>query len=75
MIVDIDMQDHLDARDPQRRAIKSAPCLVFRLRWYPFPGIYLRFNEQLLAEDKQYIILMQEIPVVEGLAKKGLCFL
>ncbi len=36
----------------------------------PFPGIYLRFNENL-ANDRQYMILMQEIPIADGLLRAG----
>ncbi len=35
----------------------------------PFPGVHLRFNENL--KEGEYAILMQEIPVANGLLKPG----
>lgn len=38
----------------------------------PFPGIHLRFNDQL--SDEQYTILLQEIPIAEGHLPKNRLF-
>lgn len=72
LLIDVDasMQDHVDSQSLNEELLKVRRALYLDLG-VPFPGIYLRFNEQLLASDKQYVVLMQEIPVVEGLLRPG----
>ena len=72
LLIDMDasMQRHIDSQQLNEELLKVRRALYLDLG-VPFPGIYLRFSEQLTVGDKQYIILMQEIPVVEGILKPG----
>ena len=70
LLIDVDaaMQEYIDSHKLNEELLKVRRALYLDLG-VPFPGIYLRFNEQLLVNNKQYVVLMQEIPVVEGLLK------
>ena len=63
------IQDYLDAEQLNEELLQVRRALYMDLG-VPFPGIYLRFNEHL-ANDKQYVILMQEIPIADGSLRPG----
>ena len=71
LLVDIEasLQDGLDMRFLNQEAAKVRRALYLDLG-VPFPGIHLRFNENLPTEGG-YSILMQEVPVAKGQLKRG----
>ena len=71
LLVDIEasLQDTLDVRFLNQEAAKVRRALYLDLG-VPFPGIHLRFNENMQMPG-QYMILMQEVPVAKGRLKPG----
>ncbi len=74
LLVDIEasLQDGLDVRFLNQEAAKVRRALYLDLG-VPFPGIHLRFNENMPAVG-HYAILMQEVPVAKGHLKPGYVF-
>ncbi|OIO60798.1 MAG: EscV/YscV/HrcV family type III secretion system export apparatus protein [Verrucomicrobia bacterium CG1_02_43_26] len=62
------VQDVIDAESLNRQLIQIRKALYQDLG-VPFPGIHLRFNENLI--DGAYNVLLQEVPISEGYLKKG----
>ena len=73
LMVDIDakLQDNsiIDLRLLNQEALKVRRALYLDLG-VPFPGIHLRFNENIQTPG-QYSILMQEVPVAAGKLRPG----
>ena len=63
------LEVHIDLGFLNREALKVRRALYLDLG-VPFPGIHLRFNENMRA-DGQYSMLMQEVPVAEGRLRPG----
>ncbi len=74
LLVDIEasLHDGLDMRFLNQEAAKVRRALYLDLG-VPFPGIHLRFNENLPMVGG-YSILMQEVPVAKGQLKPGYLF-
>ena len=70
VLVDIaaSLQTHLDMRALNREAAKVRRALYLDLG-VPFPGIHVRFNENLLEDS--YAIMLQEVPVARGDLRPG----
>ena len=70
LLVDISasLQEHLDMRALNREAAKVRRALYLDLG-VPFPGVHVRFNENLPAQA--YALLLQEIPVARGELRPG----
>jgi type III secretion protein V len=66
--VDASLQAHIKPDVLNNELIKVRRALYFDLG-VPFPGIHLRFNENLQHGD--YIILLQEIPMSQGKLAPG----
>ena len=73
LMIDIDakLQDNsiIDLRLLNQEALKVRRALYLDLG-VPFPGIHLRFNENIQTPG-QYSILMQEVPVATGNLRPG----
>ncbi len=69
LLVDIDAstEEFLNPEVFNAELVKLRRALYHDLG-VPFPGIHLRFNENISKE--MYIILLQEIPVAQGIVKK-----
>jgi len=65
------LQEHLDAPALNDELIRVRRALYFDLG-VPFPGIHLRFNEQMPTET--YAILLHEIPMSQGTLPVGRLF-
>lgn len=70
LVLDIssDLKAALDADKLNDELIKIRRSLYFELG-VPFPGIHLRFNEQLTPET--YVIILSEVPVAQGRLRPG----
>ena len=70
LLVDISasLQAHLDMRALNREAAKVRRALYLDLG-VPFPGVHVRFNENL--PDRVYAILLQELPIARGELRPG----
>ena len=70
LLVDISasLQDHVDMRALNREAARVRRALYLDLG-VPFPGVHVRFNENL--PDRVYAILLQEIPIARGELRPG----
>jgi len=62
------LQSHLDANALNNELVRVRRALYLDLG-VPFPGIHLRFNENLDAN--QYLIMLQEVPVASGYIQPG----
>ena len=73
LLIDIDagMQQNVSPKFLNDELLKVRRALYLDLG-VPFPGIYLRFNEN--SEAGSYSILMQEIPVAKGVLRPGKFF-
>ena len=71
LLVDIEasLQNAIDLRFLNQEALKVRRALYLDLG-VPFPGIHLRFNENMSLTG-QYSILMQEVPVAKGKLRPG----
>ncbi len=74
LLIDIEasLHEHIDVRTLNQEAAKVRRALYLDLG-VPFPGIHLRFNENI-SHEKQYSILLQEVPVAKGFLKPGYVF-
>ena len=70
LLVDISatLQEHLDMRALNREAARVRRALYLDLG-VPFPGVHVRFNENL--PERTYAILLQEIPIAKGELRPG----
>ena len=70
LMVDVaaNVKDMVPPKRLNEELIKVRKALYMDLG-VPFPGIHLRFNDQL--PDNHYVILLQEIPVAEGELASG----
>ena len=70
LLIDISasLQQHIDMRLLNREAARVRRALYLDLG-VPFPGIHVRFNENFT--DNAYAILLQEIPVAQGVLRPG----
>jgi len=70
LLVDLSasLQEHIDMRSLNLEAAKVRRALYLDLG-VPFPGVHVRFNENLSANG--YAILLQEIPVARGELRPG----
>ena len=70
LLVDISasLQEHLDMRALNREAARVRRALYLDLG-VPFPGVHVRFNENLPGGT--YALLLQEIPIAKGELRPG----
>ena len=66
------LQELLDMKSLNRELLKVRRALYLDLG-VPFPGIHLRFNENI-ADYNRYIILMNEVPVGQGELRSNALF-
>lgn len=74
LLVDIEagLQSSVDVRMLNQEAARVRRALYLDLG-VPFPGIHLRFNENIEVPG-QYVILLQEVPVAKGIIKPNYLF-
>ncbi len=65
------IQEHLNTQELNQELIKVRKALYMDLG-VPFPGMHLRFNDAM--EDDHYTILLNEVPVANGIFKKDFVF-
>lgn len=70
LVLDIstDLKAALDSDQLNEELIKIRRSLYFELG-VPFPGIHLRFNDQI--EHQSYVIILSEVPVAQGHLRPG----
>jgi type III secretion protein V len=66
--ISISLKPALSAEELNDELIKIRRSLYFELG-VPFPGIHLRFNEQIDADS--YVIVLSEVPVAQGQLRPG----
>ena len=73
LIIDVpsNLQKRLNTTELNEELLKVRKALYMDLG-VPFPGIHLRFNDSI--EDNQYMILLNEVPVANGMFKPGYVF-